>query len=429
MPDELLRAALRCLDDASPDGVIDALRQLLARHMDATDVDVLVVDPELTALRSVEHMDVVVSTVGEPAGRAFMTHDTVFDTSSVDGAVGAYVPVSVFGDSVGVLRIEFPTPPEHAQLSQLRDIALVVGHVIMSARRHTDLFHTRGRPHRLSLPDERQWQLLPGTGFASSMCEIAGSLDPSGAHVGNFDWSQSRSHLQFSASGVSSPDRDVPLLTTLAVTAVRNARRAGLDIVGQACLAGQAVFAHHQGRYFLDTVMFSVELSSGHASVIKAGSSQVLLIRGGCMQPLELADQVPLGGMEEVDYGTQEIALATGDRLLLVFGEPCEALNLNETESLAGLRLRALLEASADHSPRRVVHDVVASLKLDHDGDELLGGLTIVCVDWKGPGAPESLVPWEPAHWSQSTGRHLRVVPPLPDDGEPEQQTVVFPAH
>ncbi|GAA2113533.1 hypothetical protein GCM10009843_01320 [Nocardioides bigeumensis] len=89
--------------------------------------------------------------------------------------------------------------------------------------------------------------------------------------------------------------RTTPPLTTLAVTAARNARRAGLGIVDQACLTDQAIYAHHRGAHSVATLLMSVDIATGRATVVKAGSPDLMSLRNGTQQSVELTEQIPPG--------------------------------------------------------------------------------------------------------------------------------------
>lgn len=208
--------------------------------------------------------------------------------------------------------------------------------------------------------------------------------------------------------------RSTPLLTTLAVTAVRNARRAGLGIADQACMADQAIYAHHHGAHSVDTIIMSIDITTGRASAVKAGSPQLLLLRHGDQQAVELDDQFPLGMFEGTDYATQSFELATGDRLLLMSDGVIKALS-TRTGSHPHEQLRDILEATISYPPTRVARTIIEALSGLRDDDGLDDDATVVCLDWKGPGQPSGFALTASDTGLRDYPPHLQVVPHTPD--------------
>jgi len=84
------------------------------------------------------------------------------------------------------------------------------------------------------------------------------------------------------------------MATTLAMTALRNGRRAGVPLAEQASLADQALFAHYSGSSFVAALLMRLDLATGRLSVVDAGSPQLLRVRGGQIRLIELDAQLPL---------------------------------------------------------------------------------------------------------------------------------------
>ena len=143
--------------------------------------------------------------------------------------------MSVHGDRVGVLQVTAPATVLEKRLDQLTDLATLAGYALTATSRHTDLLHRAARSRRMTLAAELQWQLHPVRGCLAPEYELAGHLEPAYAvYADNFDWSEDEGHLLVSITDAANHARSTPLLTTLSVTAARNARRGGLGIAEQA---------------------------------------------------------------------------------------------------------------------------------------------------------------------------------------------------
>lgn len=379
---QLVRAAL---ERARPDATIAVLRSLLAEHLGVTGVRLLLANYQLTALRPIDDPDDRHVLRDTPAGQAFETQQPVTQPARGQGVL-VYLPVSARGDRIGVLQLTFPTDPGAGGLRELSGLAGVIAHAVQTASRHTDAVHRAARSQRLSLAAELQWQLLPGRGSRAPEYQLAGHLEPA-YHVraDNFDWSQDVDQLMLSVTDAARPVQGASLLTTLAVTALRNARRAGLGPVDQACLADQAIYAYHQGREYLSTLLVRIDLNTGHASAVRAGSPRLFILRDQRVHQPQLNEQDPLGMFDSTDYTEDFFTLATGDRLLLA-SDGIHAARSPTQESFADERLPQLLTATRHHPVGAVVRTIIDDVFEHRDLAELDDDAAVLCLDWAGPG-------------------------------------------
>ena len=384
--DDLLGQLLRGLDRAEPDAAPDVVQDVLGPRFAVTRVRILLANYQLTALRPLAEPDDRVVLTDGAAGRAFETQQSVIVDTDAGGAE-AWLPISVRGDRLGVLHLELAEPMSEQDLSLLSDVAALLGYELSAARRHTDLLHRVARSQRLTLAAELQWQLLPARASRAAQYTIAGHLEPAYAvHADAFDWSENEGTLQLGICDATMHLRHTPLLTTLAVTALRNARRSGLAIAEQVALADQAVYAHHQGEHCVDTILLDIEMASGRARGVRAGSPRPILVRDGVARGVELSDQLPLGMFEGTDYVEQPFALATGDRLVLASDGVLAGLGAIG-EPVTDRALRHLLEDSVGLHPEAVVRRIIDTLTEGDPPRDLEDDATVVCLDWEGPGS------------------------------------------
>ncbi|MGW2619186.1 PP2C family protein-serine/threonine phosphatase [Streptomyces sp. NPDC001500] len=380
-------SAERALRTAAPHELLDAVRRVLCEEYGSTAVELFMADYGLTVLQPVSvlpHTLEPVSVHNSPAGRAFGAQEPYLE-GLPQGRVCVHLPVTVRGDRLGVLSVTVPDE-EHARecLSELTEIADVLGHEVVVAERDTDLYLQARRKDRLTLAAEMQWQLLPGRSCARPEYELGAQLEPAYAIFGdNFDWSATADRLTLYVSNGMGEGIEASLLTNLAVNALRNARRAGISLPDQAALADQAIYAHYRGRCYLSVLMFDFDLATGRARVVDAGSPQLLRLRDGTVERVAFEAQLPLGMFEETDYLAQDFQVEPGDRLVFVSDGVYEVASPGgETYGDTALA-RAILSTRllpAAEVPRAVLRELTGHRGRTAPNDDAL----VVCLDWRG---------------------------------------------
>ncbi|MEV7127461.1 PP2C family protein-serine/threonine phosphatase [Streptomyces sp. NPDC093260] len=380
-------AVERALRTAAPHELLDAVRRVLVEEYGAESVELFLADYGLTVLQPVSVLPLTadpLSVHNSVEGRAFGAQEPVVEPAA-GGCVRVHLPVSVRGDRLGVLSVTLPGGDGVQNLlGELADVAEVLGHEVVVAERDTDVYLQARRRDRLTLAAEMQWHLLPGRSCSRPEYELGAQLEPAYAIFGdNFDWSATADRLMLYVTNGMGEGIEASLLTNLAISALRNARRAGLAIDDQAALADQAVYAHYRGRCYLSVLMFDFDLATGRAKVVDAGSPRLLRLRGGTVESVALEAQLPLGMFEETDYVVQEFQAEPGDRLVFVsdgvyavagpggeaYGDAALARAIQATRLLPAAEVpRAILRELTGHRGRAVPED-----------DAL-----VVCLDWHG---------------------------------------------
>ncbi|MGW5639425.1 PP2C family protein-serine/threonine phosphatase [Streptomyces sp. NPDC003832] len=385
-------AAERALRTAVPDELLDALRVVLVDRYDADEVELFMADYGLSVLQAVslppdsaESMPVHSSA----AGRAFGSQQP-YREETRDGRARLHLPVSVRGDRLGVLSVTLPgTDAARDAESELAEVAEVLGREVMVADRDTDRYLRARRRDRLTLAAEMQWQLLPGSSCSRPEYELGAQLEPAYAIFGdNYDWSATADHLTLYVTNGMGEGIEASLLTSLAINALRNARRAGIGIADQAALADQAVYAHYRGRCYLSVLMFDFDLATGRARVVDAGSPRLLRLRDGVVEAVDFEAQLPLGMFEETDYVAQEFSVEPGDRLVFV-SDGVHAVASPKGEAYGEGALARAMQSTrllpAAEVPRAVLRELTGHRGGAAPDDDAL----VVCLDWHGrPGEP-----------------------------------------
>lgn len=374
------------LHRCQPADLLAHVAQRLRADLDAHDVALYLVDYRQAVLNRIGANGEVAETVridGTVVGRAFAAQAVV--STAAPGGTGAvaYVPVSARGDRLGVLSLRLARPASTQTQDRLTDFAEALGHELLAATRTTDLFTVARRSRPLTLAAELQWQLLPGGSLEGPGFSVAGQLEPAYSVAGDaFDWSVSGGQLLVSVC--DGPGRGVTaaLVTTLAVTAVRNARRLGAELTDHASLADQAVFAEYGGERFVSALLLSLDTDSGLVQAVDAGSPRLLRIRANQAEPLQLEPQLPLGMFEETRYETEEFQLEPGDRLVVLSDGAAEAsdpsgASFHDTALERAIRECRLLPCG------EAVRTIMRALT-DHRRDEALkDDAVVLCIDWR----------------------------------------------
>ncbi|MFG2281966.1 PP2C family protein-serine/threonine phosphatase [Streptomyces asoensis] len=373
----------------APHELVSTARRLLTDRVGAEEVTLLLADYALSVLQPVTHLPHTGEPVPAhdgPVGRAFVSQAPVVEVP--DGSTPTHVvhlPLTVRGDRLGVLSVRLPEhATDPATVLRLTDFATALAHEVATAGRDTDLYLQARRTRRLTLAAEMQWQLLPGRGCARQEYVIGAHLEPAYTIGGdNFDWSTSADHLVLTVTDGMGQGIDASLLTSLAVGALRNARRAGIDLSDQACLADQALFAQYGGKMYASTLLLRFDLDSGTVHAVDAGSPQLYRQRGDTLEQIELEAQLPLGMFEETPYQEQTFHVEPGDRLIVV-SSGVHGARAADGGSFGERALRQTLSATRLEHPHEAARAIVSGL-MEHFGSrELAADAAVVCLDWIG---------------------------------------------
>jgi serine phosphatase RsbU (regulator of sigma subunit) len=278
-----------------------------------------------------------------------------------------------------VLELRLPYAPDEDGRAAIGRAAHALAYVVIANRRYTDLFEWGRRSVPLSLAAEIQHRLLPG----SFTCEagqftVAGWLEPAGDVGGDtFDFSVERDTLHLSMTDAMGHTVDAALLATLAVGALRNARRQGASLVHQAAQANAAIADHARTGRFVTGQLVRVDLAAQTAGIVNAGHPPPVRIRDGRAETLVLDADLPFGTQSPgADYAVQPLDLRPGDRFVFLTDGMLE-------REAAELDLHALLGASRRLHAREAVPHLTREV-LRVSGGELDDDATALCLDWHG---------------------------------------------
>jgi serine phosphatase RsbU (regulator of sigma subunit) len=365
---------------APPDRLPEVVTEHLRRHYAAGRVEVLLADLTMAGLWPLLES-------GTPGGgplpqRCFGSQRPVVDVT-VAGTMRLHLPLSVWGERLGVLLIETRLAPDRDLVEQFGVLADELALALRAADRDTDRYRRVRRRERLTMAAELQWDLLPGRSLGDERFLVAGQLEPAYAVCGDhFDWSVTADRLTLTVLNGFGDGLNAALLTTAAVNAMRNARRSGANIVEQAELASDAIWSSHAGAVHAATLLLEIDLVSGRVEAVDAGSPRALISREGDIRPVSLEQQLPLGMFGEIRYETQRFQLEPGDRLLVVSdgvhaAGPRGRAPYGESALLTAVRRTRLQPAT------EAVGTVMRGLREYHTGTDPSDDAVTVCLDWR----------------------------------------------
>jgi serine phosphatase RsbU (regulator of sigma subunit) len=372
---------ISAIEAAAPDAVSPALAVALEKAIGSSGVTVLLPDYHLATLHPVDDPERAIGVDSTWEGRIFASQRHDVRTAVGGDGMQVGVPITLRGDRLGVLVVQVESGPRQEELEELELIASAVGRALRVAERSTDAYATVRRSRPLTVAAELQWALLPGVSFAGPGFAIAAQLEPAYSVAGDaYDWSLTGSTLTLLACDGAGRGVPAALASSIALTALRNARREGLPLADQAALADQALYAQFGGEQFVSTLLMSLDTGSGRLEIIDAGSPQLWMMRRGELTEAALEAQLPLGMFEETHYDSQFLMLEPGDRVLVlsdgVLAERAGATGLAVEPTLRGTRLLA-----ADETVRHVMRE----LARHHDNHPLDDDAVVLCLDWTGP--------------------------------------------
>ncbi|MFD0968892.1 PP2C family protein-serine/threonine phosphatase [Plantactinospora endophytica] len=364
----------RTLAEAPADLVVERFGAELTRAYGAAETELLQVDYRLAALVPLHGGDPVVG-AGSPAWRCFDHQAPVVQ----DGVF--YLPVTHRGERLGVLRLA-PAPEDPERRDELAEAATALAHELVAVRPGTDKYAVGARTRRLTLAAEMQWELLPGRSRIRPSFSLAGQLEPAYAVRGDsFDWADDGQRLWLSTVNGMGEGVTASMLTCLGTNALRNARRAGLELADQAALADQAIYAYHQGIQHLSALLLELDLRTGVVTAVDAGSPRLLVLREGEVIEQPLDDQFPLGMFDGTIYQSQRFELAVGDRLFIVSDGVVDATS--RTARYADTALHRSIRRTRPLAPLEAVRSLLGDLRA-FVGSDLIDDAVVVCLDWRG---------------------------------------------
>ena len=280
----------------------------------------------------------------------------------IDGSATLLVPLTSRGHRIGV--VELLRSAEWPSELQARAVlcAVVLAPLLWEAGRGDDLQERRRRSARLSLTAEMQWQLLQTRGLVvPEEFTIFAQLEPADLVSSDlYDWSHDGHQLAVTVVDAVGEGVVAAQASELALTALRNARRAPVALAEAVSLADQALWDEFRGKAEVAALVMEHNVHTGETTAIRAGNPPPMIWRGGRLHTVYMPSDAPLGVEELSTYRRHALTLLPGDLVLLVTDGVLTARNAAGTPfGTAGL---SSVLNSADvpdwEIPRVIVHAV-----------------------------------------------------------------------
>jgi serine phosphatase RsbU (regulator of sigma subunit) len=388
---DVLAAALEASHMLPADRLSDLLRQA-GRAIGATDVSMWVIDYGQVTLVPIgddsapyaDGSNTTLDVASTTAGRAFARAGPI---ESDEPDPHRWIPLVDGTERLGVLRFAFAERLTDKNRHDSDALAALAGEVLVGKRQHTDAYALRRRRRDLNLAAEMQWQQLPPLESSLPSAEVAGFVEPAyGVGGDGFDYSLNGDVLDLVIYDAVGHGLHAAMLSTLAIAALRHARRCRLGLAERLGAVDEAIAAEFRGD-FVTAQVAQLSTSTGSLTWANAGHPPPILVRdGGVAGELRCAPRPPVGlhQMQTTPTDVATVQLQRRDRVLFYTDGLVEGGVRGGSrfgfERLADLLRRADAEGlGCAETVRRLGHSV-----LEHAAFELHDDATMLLVEWRG---------------------------------------------
>jgi hypothetical protein len=252
-------------------------------------------------------------------GRAFRDVRTVAASASGnDGRVVHWAPILDGTERLGVLRAELP-PGDDVAASALRELAALVGLLLVSKREVSDSYARLVRRQPMTVAAEMQWHLMPPSSFANRRVVVGAAMEPAYEVGGDaFDYAVAGDIVHIAVFDAMGHDTAAGLASNLSVAACRAFRRQNADPITIGHEIERVLVEQFGSGRFVTAVLADLDTSSGKLSWVNYGHHPPVVIRGGrWVSSLPCPPAYPLGIDLGPDATVCQEQLEPGDRLLL----------------------------------------------------------------------------------------------------------------
>lgn len=321
------------------------------------------------------------------AGRAFRIVETLWGQSAAEPCL--WVPLVDGEERLGVLEIALgphADPRDSGLLHQCQWIAMLLGHLVTAASQYGDALENVRRQRPRTIAAELVWMLLPPLTAGTANFVLAGMVEPSYKVGGDaFDYALSEQTATLAIFDAMGHTLHAGLMAAATLAAYRNARRGGLDLLGQAAAIDDTIAAQFGDDTFVTGLIAELDLATGRLQYLIAGHPRPVVLRSGkVVKRLGEGHRLPFGVMAG-DAVVAEEMLQPGDWLVLHTDGITEARD-SAGRFFGDARLTDLLEREA-HPPPETVRRLTQAV-LDHQGGVLQDDATVLLARWGDNGWP-----------------------------------------
>ncbi|MFC8299100.1 PP2C family protein-serine/threonine phosphatase [Micromonospora orduensis] len=322
------------------------------------------------------------------AGRAFTTLDV---QRAPDNPDRIWVPLLLGCERMGVLEVVTPAAADPATEGPAWEVAVTVAQLLVNRRLYGDVVERMRRRLPMQVAAEIVWGLLPPLTFATDDMVVTAILEPCYDVGGDiFDYALNGDVLSVGLFDTCGHGIKASTLASLVVSAYRNARRCGLDLVDTAISIDRWVRSEHP-NLFATGLLAELDRTTGRLRMINAGHPGAMLLRDGkAIRELPGPTALPLGLGHLSDRRPRVHVedLHPGDRILAYTDGITDARSAEGErfglERLVDFVNRALNDGlPSPETMRRLVRAVVS-----YQDEELDDDATAVFLEWRPPHTP-----------------------------------------
>jgi len=374
----------------------------LESALGAREVAVYLVNLEETALAPLPrdgHPSPDVQDVeGSMAGRSFIDCKVLSTSGATPGHLRVAVPLMDGTDRLGIVEGELPV--DSAELPEgllrlLERYGHAVAQVLLAKLQYGDALHVVQRSRPLELGAELLASVLPPATFATEGLVISAMVQPAYENGGDaFDYAVNRDAVHLAVFDAVGHGLHAARLSTFAVAAYRNCRRAGRELVDTYAALDTEVGEQFGGDSFTTGILAELDPESGTLRWVNAGHPPPLVLRsGGEVSVLDAAHATPFGmPLFATEPTVVEERLEPGDILVLYTDGVTEARqDSGDSFGLDGLIEFLQRDASAGKPPPETLRRLRRALASEI-GPMLRDDATVLVVHWQR-GAERDLLP------------------------------------
>jgi sigma-B regulation protein RsbU (phosphoserine phosphatase) len=376
-----------------PDGLAPAVDTVMSRLGCRTEI--YLVDDEQRALRLIPQAGrparEPVPLGGSSLGEVFCLVRTV---ASADGS-GWWVPVVNGTDRIGVMEFSFAAGIDAGDENlrqRCETMAGLVGHLITVTEPKGDFLLQVRRAQPMSSGAELLSRILPPLTVSCDRLVFSAILEPRYDVGGDgFDYAIDGPLARMMIFDGVGHGLKAGLACTVALVAIRAARRAGQNLYEQARAADAALLEQFSDARFVTGILAELNMDTGLLRYINAGHPWPVLLRGGkAVRELPGGRRMPLG-LDDSRMRIGEETLEPGDRLLFYTDGVTEARDptgdmFGVSRLIEQTELHTAAGLPAPETLRRLAHAVATY----HDGP-YVDDATLVLAEWSSAAVQRTL--------------------------------------
>ena len=332
-------------------------------------------------------------------GRAFTSSKVLSAPGSAPGRLRAFVPLIDGTDRLGALEAELPVEGSDRLPDPLLRLLERYGHataqLLVAKHQYGDTLHRvqRGRP--LELGAELLAAVLPPATFATDGLVISATVQPAYDNGGDaYDYAVNDEAIHLAVFDAVGHGLHAARLSTFAVAAYRNCRRAGRDLISTYATLDTELSEQFGGDAFTTGILAQLDPDAGVLRWVNAGHPPPLLLRGSkVVKSLDAPHTTPFGmPLFATEPTVVEERLEPGDIVVLYTDGVTEARNVaGSSLGVEGLIEFLQKEAAADQPPPETLRRL-RRVWTTTDGYRLRDDATVLVAHWQR-GAERTLLP------------------------------------